>query len=65
MIKLSTLSSKLLITASLSETFAPPNIAVKGLTGFATASPKNLSSFCIKYPQALSSKNSPAPTVEQ
>ena len=49
----------------MSDTFAPPNIAVKGLTGFSTASPKNFNSFCIKYPQALSSKNSPAPTVEQ
>ena len=62
---LSTFSNNCSITAILSETLAPPNIAVKGLTGFATASPKNFNSFCIKYPQALSFKNSPAPTVEQ
>ena len=53
------------ITPNLSETFAPPNIATNGLSGVSTASPKNFNSFCIKYPQALSSKNSPAPTVEQ
>ena len=49
----------------MSETFDPPNIAVKGLTGLDTASPKNFNSFWIKYPQALSCKNCPAPTVEQ
>ena len=49
-IRLSTFSNNCSITAILSDTFAPPNIAVKGLTGFSTASPKNFNSFCIKYP---------------
>ena len=62
---LSTFSNNCSITAILSETLAPPNIAVNGLTGVSTASPKNFNSFCIRYPQTFSSKNSPAPTVEQ
>ena len=45
MIIVSTFSNKLFITAILSETFEPPNIATKGLTGEFTASPKNFNSF--------------------
>ena len=53
------------ITAILSETLAPPNIATNGLTGLLTASPKNFNSFWIKYPHTAVSKNSVTPTVEQ
>ena len=53
MIKVSHFSSKLEITASLSATLAPPKIPTNGLTGFSTASPKNLSSFSTKKPEAL------------
>ena len=46
-----TFSSKLSITAILSDTFDPPKIDTNGLSGFSNASPKNFSSFSIKNPE--------------
>ena len=65
MIIVSTFSNKLLITAILSETLDPPNIATKGLTGLFTASPKNFNSFWIKYPHTAVSTNLVTPSVEE
>ena len=65
MIIVLTLSNKLLITAILSETLAPPKIATNGLSGVSTAFPKNFNSFWIKYPHTAVSKYSVTPTVEQ
>ena len=65
MIKVSTLSSRLLITEILLETFAPPRIATKGLSGLFTAFPKKSISFCIKYPTTAVSTNFVTPTLEQ
>ena len=48
MIKVSHFSRRLSMTASLSETFAPPSIATKGRTGFSTACPRKRISFCIR-----------------
>ena len=62
-INVSTLSSKLFITVILSETFLPPIIATKGLSGLFKASPKNLISFSIKNPETAG-KNSATPAVE-
>ena len=47
----------------MSETFAPPKIAIKGLTGFSKASPKNFNSFSIKNPDTAG-KNLVTPSVE-
>ena len=62
-INVSTLSNKLSITPILSETFAPPNMAIKGLLGLFIVSPKTLSSFSIKNP-ATAGKNLAIPAVE-
>jgi len=51
-IRLSTLSIKFSITEILSDTFFPPKIATKGLSGFSKALPIISISFWIKYPQA-------------
>ena len=50
-IKVSTFSSKLLMTPILSETFFPPKIATNGLFGFSSAFPIKSISFSIKNPE--------------
>ena len=49
---LSALVNKFSITPILSETFAPPKIAINGLFGLFTASPINFNSFSTKKPTA-------------
>ena len=63
-ITLSALSNKFSITPILSETFAPPSIATKGLAGLSTAPPINSISFCIKKPAADSAMFEEIPTFE-
>ena len=47
---MSTLSNKLSITPILSDTFAPPSIAINGLSGLFIAFPSTSNSFSIKNP---------------
>ena len=51
------------MTPILSETFAPPKIATKGLSGLEIAFPRNCNSFSIKNPDTAG-KNSATPAVE-
>ena len=63
-ITLSALSNKFSITPILSETFAPPNIATKGLAGLSTAPPMNSISFDIKNPATETGMFEEIPTFE-
>ena len=65
MISVSTLSRRLLITEIFDETFEPPRIATKGLTGLFTALPRKSISFCIRYPTTAVSTYFVTPTLEQ
>ena len=49
------------MTPILSETFAPPKIATKGLSGASTAPPINRISFSIRKPAA----DFPSPMLEE
>ena len=51
----STLSNKFSITPILSDTFAPPSIAINGFSGFSNVPFKNCISFCINNPETASS----------
>ena len=62
-INVSTLSNKLSITPILSETFAPPSIAINGLSGLLIAFPKTVNSFSIKNPDTAG-KYAAIPAVE-
>ena len=65
MINVSTLSIRFSITEILLDTFAPPRIATKGLSGLFTAFPRKSISFCIKYPTTAVSTYFVTPTLEQ
>ena len=59
----STFSNRFSITLILSDTFAPPSIATKGLCGLSKQSPNILTSFSIRNPQTAG-RNSATPVVE-
>ena len=60
----STFSIRLSMTLILSETFAPPIMATKGLLGSLTARPRYSISFLRRYPAAHLSINFVTPTIE-